>query len=70
MATRTLPAALIPSDVASNRAATTVPAVVLTPARPLWRRLFDAFIAAQMRRAEREVARHMRLHNLRFTDDR
>ena len=70
MATQTLPAAFIPSDVASDRAATTVPAVALAPQRPLWRRLFDAFIAAQMRRAEREVARHMRLHNVRFTDDR
>ena len=34
----------------------------------IWRRLFDGFVAAQQRRAEREVALYLSRHGGLFTD--
>ena len=36
---------------------------------PLWRRMADAMIAGQQRRAEREIARYHASHGGLFTDD-
>jgi hypothetical protein len=50
-----------------------VPAAIAAPAnvaptRSLLRRLYDAIVAQQHARAEREVARYLRIHRDRFTD--
>ena len=41
-----------------------------TPARkPFWRRLFDALVASQQRRAEREVAHYLATRGDLLTDE-
>ena len=37
--------------------------------RPFWRRVYDGIIAAQQRRAEREIAAYLASHGGVFTDD-
>ena len=37
--------------------------------KPVWRRAFDAVIASQQRRAEREIAAYLARHGGLFTDD-
>jgi hypothetical protein len=37
--------------------------------KPVWRRVFDAMVAAQQRRAEREIAAYLASHGGVFTDD-
>jgi hypothetical protein len=37
--------------------------------RPFWRRAFDAVVASQQRRAEREIAAYIASHGGVFTDD-
>lgn len=39
------------------------------PRKSLWRRVADAMIAAQQRRADREIARFIASHGGLFTDD-
>jgi hypothetical protein len=40
------------------------------PARKsFWRRLFDAMVASQQRRAERDIAQYLSRHGGLFTDD-
>ena len=40
------------------------------PARkPIWRRMFDALVETQQRRAEREIARYLATHGGLLTDD-
>lgn len=36
---------------------------------PIWRRVLDAMIASQQRRAEREIATYLSSHGGSFTDD-
>ena len=64
MATDALPAVLAPDRAAPETSA-------LAPARKpsLLRRMFDAIVAAQTLRAEREIARHMPAHGLRRPND-
>lgn len=64
MATDVLPAALVRQITAPG---TTSPEA---PRRPtLLRRVFDAIVEAQTRRAEREIARLLRTRNFRPGDD-
>jgi hypothetical protein len=37
--------------------------------RPFWRRVFEAMVASQQRRAEREIAIYLASHGGLFTDD-
>jgi hypothetical protein len=37
--------------------------------KSLWRRMYEAFVTAQQRRAEREVARYLASHGGLITDD-
>jgi hypothetical protein len=37
--------------------------------RTLWRRMFDALVEAQQRRADREIARYLANHGLVLTDE-
>ena len=37
--------------------------------RPFWRRVYDGIVAAQQRRAEREIAAYLASHGGVFTDD-
>ena len=37
--------------------------------KPFWRRVFDAMIASQQRRAEREITSYLSSHGGLFTDD-
>ena len=37
--------------------------------KPIWRRVFDALVSSQQRRAEAEIARYMSRHGGLFTDD-
>jgi hypothetical protein len=53
----------IPFDTSIDTRTTQVPA----PKRSLLRRLLDAVIESQQRRAEREIARYLR--GIKFTDD-
>jgi hypothetical protein len=54
----------IPFDTSIDTRTTQVPA---GPKRSLLRRLLDAVIESQQRRAEREIARYLR--GIKFTDD-
>jgi hypothetical protein len=46
------------------------PAADAKPARrPFWSRVFDALIAAQQRRADREIARYLATHGHLLSDD-
>ena len=45
---------------------TPAPAAASKP--PLWRRVVDAMVAAQQRRAERDVVRYLEVSGLKFTD--
>ena len=60
MATDALPAVLAPDRAPSETS-------TLAPARgpSLLRRMFDAVVEAQSRRAEREIARHLRALGVR-----
>jgi hypothetical protein len=40
-----------------------------TQRRPMWRRIMDAMIASQQRRADREIAAYLTSHGGLFTDD-
>ena len=40
-----------------------------TPRRSFWRRVYEAMIASQQRRAEREIAAYLSTHGGLFTDD-
>jgi hypothetical protein len=40
-----------------------------SPRRSLWRRVYDAMVESQQRRAEREVARYVASHGGLLTDD-
>ena len=64
IATDALPAVLAPDRAAPETS-------VLAPARKasLLHRVFNAIVAAQTRRAEREIAYHMRALGLRRPDD-
>jgi hypothetical protein len=54
----------------SPRAFAGAAAEAAKPARsPLWRRLFDGFVAVQQRRAEREIARYLATRGGILTDD-
>jgi len=64
MATDVLPATLSPDRAAADRSALALP---LKPS--LLRRVFNAIVTAQTRRAEREIAHHMRALGLRRPDD-
>jgi hypothetical protein len=37
--------------------------------KPIWRRIYDAMVASQQRRAEREIAMYLASHGGLFTDD-
>ena len=50
-------------------AAPAAEASVQSPRKPFWRRVFDAMIASQQRRAEREIAVYLASHGGLFTDD-
>jgi hypothetical protein len=50
------------NDVAPNPAA--------ADRKGLWRRILDAVIASQQRRAEREIAHYLQRHGGVLTDDR
>jgi hypothetical protein len=39
------------------------------PRKPMWRRIMDAMIASQQRRADREIAAYLTSHGGLFTDD-
>jgi hypothetical protein len=54
----------IPFDTSIDTRTTQAPAA---PKRSLLRRLLDAVIESQQRRAEREIARYLR--GIKFTDD-
>jgi hypothetical protein len=41
----------------------------LNERKPFWRRAFDAIIASQQRRAEREIGMYLARHGGVFTDD-
>jgi len=48
-----------------------VPAAAATTSaqrRPIWRRVYDAMVASQQRRAEREIAMYLASHGGLFTD--
>jgi len=64
MATDALPAVFSPDRAAPDTSA-------LAPARrpSLLRRMFDAMVEAQTRRAEREIARLLRRPGYRLSDD-
>jgi hypothetical protein len=50
----------------------TAPAVesaAQTQRKPIWRRIMDAMIASQQRRADREIAAYLTSHGGLFTDD-
>lgn len=51
-----------------NVAANTVGAPKARKAPGLWRRWLDAFMDVQQRRAEWEIARHLGLTGIKFTD--
>jgi hypothetical protein len=40
-----------------------------TPRKPLWRRIFDALVEAQQRRADHEIARFVATHGGVLSDD-
>lgn len=40
-----------------------------SPRKPFWRRVFDAIMWSQQRRAEREIAAYLRSHGGLLTDD-
>jgi hypothetical protein len=42
---------------------------IAAPRRPIWRRVLDAIVTAQQRRAEREIARFIATHGGVLTDD-
>lgn len=46
-----------------------VPEAAKTQRKPLWRRIVDAFIESQQRRADREIARFLESHGGLLTDD-
>jgi hypothetical protein len=50
-------------------AAPTAEAAARSQRKPIWRRIFDAMIASQQRRAEREIAVYLSSHGGLFTDD-
>ena len=63
----------IPFDLASIDTSTTPTATLTTttsaaPKRGLLRRIFDALIESQQRRAEREIASYLRRGGVKFTD--
>ena len=66
----------IPFDIASTRIASTditSNAAVATPTsaapkRSLLRRIFDALIESQQRRADREIANYLQRGGVKFTD--
>ena len=46
------------------------PATDAKPVRkPFWRRVFDALVLSQQRRAEREIARYLATHGHLLTDE-
>jgi hypothetical protein len=51
------------SDYAAREAA---PA---SPRQPFWRRVYDAIMRSQQRRAERDIAAYLRSHGGLLTDD-
>ncbi len=48
---------------------TAAPAVERPLRKGFWRRLFDAIVESQQRRAEREIARYLASHGGLLTDD-
>ena len=54
---------------ANQDLASAAPAVEQPLRKPLWRRLFDALMESQQRRAEREIARYLASHGGLLTDD-
>ena len=50
-------------------AAPAAEAAAQTPRKTIWRRVCDAMIASQQRRAEREIASYLSSHGGLFTDD-
>jgi hypothetical protein len=50
-------------------AAPAAEAAAQTQRKPMWRRIMDAMIASQQRRADREIAAYLTSHGGLFTDD-
>jgi len=58
------------STLTYSHGATVAPATEAAVERkPFWRRVFDAMIASQQRRAEREISSYLASHGVLFTDD-
>jgi hypothetical protein len=58
------------STLTYSHGATVAPATEAAVERkPFWRRVFDAMIASQQRRAEREISSYLASHGGQFTDD-
>jgi hypothetical protein len=54
---------------ANRGAASAAPADARPARKPIWRRMFDALIESQQRRAEREIARYLASHGGLINDD-
>lgn len=54
---------------ANQDVASAAPALEQPLRKPFWRRLFDALMESQQRRAEREIARYLASHGGLLTDD-
>jgi hypothetical protein len=54
---------------ANHELAHAAPAVEAPLRKPIWRRLFNALMEAQQRRAEREIARYLTTRGGLLTDD-
>jgi hypothetical protein len=48
---------------------TSAAVAAVAPHRSIWRRVLDAIVSAQQRRAEREIARFIATHGGVLTDD-
>ncbi|HZT48268.1 MAG TPA: hypothetical protein VFA64_09865 [Hyphomicrobiaceae bacterium] len=56
-------------DAAIGTHAKAADAVAAAPRKSFWGRVFDALVAAQQRRAEREIAAYLRSHGGLFNDE-
>jgi hypothetical protein len=54
---------------ANRGASAAAPADARPARRPIWRRMYNALVEAQQRRAEREIARYLASHGGLINDD-